>query len=160
MADKKMPERSRLTAAENDTLKRLMVATQILSEEKDLERRLSTIPRGKLLWGQARAATIKLLELVCETMPTEQLANTKKNLDLVTYQIGVKRPGKPHMDDYGMWVSWNWVQTVGKAAGEKCLTCSFDKQQARSCPLAKALDEIPNCKHENAAGCGYMGLLF
>lgn len=159
MADKKMPERSRLTAAENDSLKRLMVAAEIMSEEHDLDKRLATIPRGKLLWGQARAATVRLLELICNTIPTSQLLNVQKNLDNISYQIGIKRPGKPHLDDYGMWVSWNWISTVGKAAADSCLTCTYDIQTARSCPLAKALDEIPNLKTDAATGCGYMGLL-
>ena len=151
--------RYRLTADEFASLKRLMIALQIFKNEHDLDKRLAKIPRGKLLWGQARAAADKLVDMITETIPTVQLATLQKNLNEVKYQIGIPRPNAPHKDNFGIWVSQNWLSVVGEAAKEKCLTCECDVQQSRSCPLARALDEIPNLKDDNSRGCGYMGLL-
>jgi hypothetical protein len=103
-----------------------------------------------------------IIEAVPATIPTEQLKTYLNNLKMVSYTIGVKRPGVMGRDEknYGMWLPFEVLNALLAGCHDHCLMCPADKTERRKCPLRKALDTIPNDTEEREDGdCPYYTIL-
>lgn len=81
-----------------------------------------------------------------DTIPDDQLLTYKRALQMVSYIIGVKRPGgmPQNEKDYGMWLPFEVINVILANCHDHCLMCDLDKSRRKACPLKKALDTIPN----------------
>ena len=154
-------ERKRLNATENNGLLSLCAAFNAIGDAEVLEKRLKELPRGWQMLKSVDGQIKKLITMIAESMPEEQLMAFYRNRKTLTYYVAVKSPaGRPYDND-GRWISYDSLDTVLEAAQSYCLTCSKDTQEQRKCKLAKALDELPLRKaDEKAHGCRYFSGLF
>ena len=156
-----MSDRKRINAHERDAIMRLFVAEGLLNDATPDER-LRGIQYGLRDYRAAQSALSRTVERLLDTVPLEQLKQLQRNLKAAGYTIGVKRPGALTHDDknFGLWIPWRDISELLSAAREKCLTCTLDKQQRRSCPLAKVLDNsVPNDAPDTDDDCRYFGVL-
>lgn len=155
------PDKKRLTHEEYDALIGLEAVHAVLMSKSTwpvLEERVRCIKYGlrdKALLNNVLGRLIKALYM---DVPYEQLKSLSNNLKMSELRVGVKTTRKHAQTDYGMLLSWEQFNTLGKAAMEKCVTCSLNPQEQRQCPLAKILDELPGEKYKNTNGCGWYGL--
>lgn len=154
----------RLTASEREALVRMNIVLDILTEaQAALNARSALIPGEKRDLGLLKAKIKKLMDAYADTIPDEQLKTYVHSLRMVSYCVGVKRPGtegKRNDRDYGMWMPYETVNSLLIACHEHCLMCASDRQERDACPLRKTLDSIPNDVPARADGdCPYYTLI-
>lgn len=159
-----MAETKRLTASEREALLRMDVAMEILilDAKETLKERAKMVPYGRRDMAMLAAVARRLLEGFSQTIPPEQKRTYMNALSMVSYTIGVKKPGPSSRDEknYGMWISWETLNALLAGCHDHCLMCPMDKAQRRSCELRKALTIIPNDSQERSDGdCPYYGLI-
>ena len=156
-----MYDANRLKASEREALMRMALAEDfLLKNKRDLDNRLMRVHMGhnriSVLCGMIRNLNL----LLYETVPREQMESFHLNIQSVGYTIGVMRPGeKTSNDDFGLWLSFNTINTLVAALKDHCLMCDKDTIQQRQCPLQKALDEIGNDLRDDGRPCKYRGVL-
>ena len=137
----------RLTASERESLLRLNVALEILhSEMEPLKQRASMIPYARRDMAMMASRIMKMLRAFADTIPLEQMMTYRRALEMVSYTIGVKRPGMEGTRDeknYGMWIPYEVLNALLAGCHDHCLMCPADKAQRRACKLRKALEIIP-----------------
>lgn len=90
----------RLTASERESLVRMNVALEILTQEPaSLADRSALIPGAKRDLAMMASKITKLMEAYARTIPMEQLSTYMNSLKLASYVVGVKRPGGQYRDD-------------------------------------------------------------
>lgn len=158
-----MMERKRLNSTEQNALMSLCAAFNAIGDAAALENRLKSLPRGWQMIRSCDGQIAKMIELIAESMPTEQLMSFYRNRKTLTYYIAVKSPaGRPYDND-GRWLSYDALDTILEAVQDHCITCMKNPQEQRKCRLAKALDELPLKKADNSEyvnGCRYIKGLF
>lgn len=154
-------ERKRLNATENNGLISLCAAFNAIGDAEVLENRLKQLPRGWQMLKSIDGMIAKLITMIAESMPNEQLLSFYRNRKTLTYYVAVKSPaGRPYDND-GRWLSYDALDILCEAAQEKCALCTRNPQEQRQCKLAKALDELPLRKaDEKHHGCRYHNGLF
>lgn len=162
MKTNRTPERKRINYAEYDALIALEAVHAALMSPKTfpaLQDRLRGFKYGARDAGAIKSALRRLLNGLYAGVPYEQLSTLSHNIKMSAMHIGVQIKGRRDTDqnNYGMILSWEQLDELGRAAMEKCITCSLDTQQQRQCPLAKVLDQLPAHKDDSAKGCGYFG---
>ena len=156
-----MYDENRLKASEREAMMRQALAEDFILKNKIyLDARLAKIPRGRNLLssigGMIRSLNVKLYE----TIPVEQLQSFKRNIRSVGYTVGVMLPGEhEHNDQFGLWLSFDTINTLVSALKDHCLVCNKDPIEQRKCPLQKALDEVGNDLKDNGRDCKYRGVL-
>lgn len=152
-------DKMRLYASERDGLQLLSVAYEILTQEMGV-----LAPRAMLVPGAKRdmamiASKIRiLLEGFYRTVPEDQLKTLRRNLQMLSYTIGVRSPGaqKETGKEYGLWLPLEALHAIMLGLNDHCMLCDLDKAQRRACPLRKALDIIPNDSADRLDGdCQY-----
>ena len=139
----------------------LCAAFNAIGDAEALEKRLKSLPRGWQMLRSVDGQIAKLIEMIANSMPNEQLLAFYRNRKTLTYYVAVKSPaGRPYDND-GRWLSYDSLDTLCEAAQSVCITCMKNPQEQRKCRLAKCLDELP-CKNadENAFGCRYFKGLY
>lgn len=153
-------DKKRINASEMEGLKHLVAIETMAEHIGAIEGRIKQIPRGALRLGQLKSIVKSLKKDIYDTLPDNQRQNVMINFSGLGYSFGVRRPGGIGVkkNDYGLWVSSDFLNACEAAVKEHCAVCSLDTQQQRSFPYAKIRDEMPGNKDENARGCGYFGL--
>lgn len=159
-----MAETKRLTASERESLLRLNVAMEvlILDVAGPLKERAKLVPYGRRDMAMLAAVARRLLEGFADTIPLEQMQTYRRALEMVSYTIGVKKPGPSTRDEknYGMWIPYEVLNALLAGCHDHCLMCPMDKAERRACELRKALTIIPNDSEERSDGdCPYYGLI-
>ncbi len=159
-----MAETKRLTASEREALLRLDVAMEImiLDAKETLAERAKLVPYARRDLAMLSAVARRLLEGFSETIPPEQKQTYLNAINMVSYTIGVKKPGPSSLDEknYGTWIPWEVLNALLAGCHDHCLMCPMDKAQRRACGLRKALATIPNDSEERRDGdCPYYGLI-
>ena len=158
-----MAETRRLTASERESLLRLNVAMEIMILDlKQLEQRAKLVPYARRDMAMMAAVANRLLRGFAATIPVEQAMTYRRALEMVSYTIGVKKPGPSSRDEknYGMWIPWEVLNALLAGCHDHCLMCPMDKAQRRACKLRKALEVIPNDTEDREDGdCPYYGLI-
>ncbi len=153
-------ERKRMNAEEQIALYNLEAAIKAIELAKPLAKQRLGMPGAKAMFRGAEGSLKKLLELIKDTMPTEQRTAYAMNARTLKYWFKIAPPMR-RFDDDGCWISLEGVDAILDAAREKCLVCTLDLQQQRKCPLAKAMNQVPvKNMDENASGCGYHSGLY
>lgn len=157
-----MEEKKRLTANERQTFMHMVAAMEAFEYMKPLETlRFSKIRGGKWLFRTGAGIIKKLYAETLATIPKEQRDSILRNLHGFRYSLHVANVNGKDMKNDGHWLSWSALNAITDATRDHCITCSKDIQQQRTCPLAKALDELPCINaDENARGCRYFGGLY
>lgn len=155
-------ETLRLRGKEREAMMRMALAEDfLLKNKRDLDTRLMRVERGhnqiSVVCGFIRRLNLQLYR----TIPTDQMESLRRQLGELSYCIGVQRPqGNERNNDFGLWVSFDTINELISAIKDHCLMCNKDRQQERSCKLAKALDTIGNDLDERpGSGCKYRGVL-
>lgn len=156
-----MEDRKRLNSTENNGFMSMCAALNAISDAEVLEKRIRTIPHAWGMYKSCAKQIEKLIEMICGTVPVEQLMAWHRNRKTLKYYIAVTSPmGRPYDND-GRWLSYDALDTILDAAQAYCLTCTKNPQEQRQCKLAKAMDELPLRKaDERAHGCRYFTGLF
>ena len=159
-----MRDLPRLTASEREALLRLNVAMEILILDLgNLQNRSKLVPYARRDLAMMAAKARKLLEKFAATIPLEQQMTYRRALEMVSYTVGVKRPGTTGQRDeknYGMWIPYEVLNALLTGCHDHCLVCDQDRAQRRACPLRKALTIIPNDSRERPDGdCPYYTLM-
>ena len=159
-----MGDLPRLTASEREALLRLNVAMEILILDLgNLQSRSKLVPYARRDLVMMAAKARKLLEKFAATIPPEQQMTYRRALEMVSYTVGVKRPGttgKRDEKNYGMWIPYEVLNALLTGCHDHCLMCDLDLAQRRACPLRKALTIIPNDSRERSDGdCPYYTLM-
>ena len=157
-------ETKRMTASEREALMRLNIAFEIMSLDvlEPLSERMRLIPGAKRDLAMMRARITKIIEAVPGTIPDNQLKTYVNNLKMVSYTVGVKKPGKMGRDEknYGLWIPYEVLNALLTGCHDHCLMCHEDEAQRRACRLRKALDAIPNDTTDREdVDCPYYGLI-
>lgn len=149
----------RMSASEQVAMQHLHAANNAMFAALPLvEKRLNM--RGAMaMFNGARGSITKLIQMLKDTMPPEQVAAYDRNVRTLKYAIKVVSPSvqvAQECRDDGCWLSVAALEQILGASREHCLTCMKDPQQQRACKLAKAFNEIPiGRQDEKADGCGY-----
>ena len=153
----------RLTASERESLLRLNVAMEIMILDlKQLEQRAKLVPYARRDMAMMAAVANRLLRGFAATIPVEQAMTYRRALEMVSYTIGVKKPGPSSRDEknYGMWIPYEVLNALLDGCHDHCLMCGLDLAQRRACQLRKALTIIPNDSRERSDGdCPYYTLM-
>ena len=140
-------ETKRLTASEREALLRLNVAMEIIILDlKCLDQRSKLVPYARRDLAMMARRAEKLLRGFAATIPEAQLMTYRRALEMVSYVVGVKRPGQAVRDEknFGMWLPYEIINALLAGCHDHCLMCHADKAARRACELRKALDVIPN----------------
>lgn len=158
-----MAETKRLTASEREALLRMNVAMEILLLDiHQLDGRAKMVPWARRDLAMLSAVARRLLEGFSATIPPDQTQSYLNALSMVSYTVGVKKPGAMTRDEknYGIWLPWEVINAMLVGCHDHCLMCPMDKAQRRACELRKALTTIPNDTEERSDGdCPYYGLI-
>lgn len=153
----------RLTASEREALLRMNVAAEILMLDiHELDRRAALVPWGRRDLAMLSAVARRLLGDFARTIPPDQTKTYMNALAMVSYVVGVKKPGAMSRDEknYGMWLPYEVLSALLAGCHDHCLMCDLDKSMRRACPLRKALDTIPNDTTDREDGdCPYYTIL-
>lgn len=156
-------EKIRLTASDRESLIRLNVAYEIMETEGgQLDRRLRVINGGKRDYGLIKSRINKLMEGIVDTIPDDQLKTYINSLKMASYTIGIKKPGTMGRNekDYGMWLSYEVINSLLSGCHDHCMMCPSDKAERRACKLRKALATIPNdAPDRNDGDCPFYTLM-
>lgn len=156
-------ETKRLTASEMECMMRMKAASMILRDTPvKMEQRSSMVPYAKRDFAMLAAKTAKLHDAFMETIPEKQRMTYERNLCMSNFCIGVKMPGPQERDNrqYGMWISYDVLNTLLEACHDHCMMYMLDKGQRRACKLKKAVDVLPNdiVRHDED-DCPYFGVI-
>lgn len=157
-----MYDANRLKASEREAMMRMALAEDfLLKNKRDLDSRLMRIHRGHNLISVICGMIRKLNLLLYGTIPEDQMKSFTRNIQSLTYCIGVQRPqGNDRSGDFGLWLSFDTINVLLDALKDHCLMCNLDTVEQRKCPLAKALDEVGNNIDDKHTGfCRYKGVL-
>lgn len=153
----------RLTASEREAMMRLAAAMQILMlDMENLKARSALVPYAARDFGLMKKKAEGLLMAFTDTIPTEQLATYRRSLEMVSFTVGIKRPGPLQRDEknFGLWVPYEVLNALLDGCHDHCLMCNLDRAQRNACPLRKALTTIPNDVTEREDGdCPYFALI-
>ena len=154
----------RLTASEREALTRLSVACDIIDKTKaELDKRRKMIPYGSRDTEMVKKVLEKLLANYIKTIPIEQLPSYVNNMRMVSYVVGVKRPGViggRDEENFGMWLPYETLNILFDGCHDKCITCMEDTEGQKRCRLRKALDSIPNDVEDKGDGsCPYYSVI-
>ena len=156
-------ETKRLTASEREALLRLNVAMEIIILDlKCLDQRSKLVPYARRDLAMMARRAEKLLRGFAATIPEAQLMTYRRALEMVSYVVGVKRPGQAVRDEknFGMWLPYEIINALLGGCHDHCLMCPADKAQRRACRLRKALETIPNDAEDREDGdCPFYTLL-
>lgn len=142
-----MSDKKRLTASERESMLRMNVVLEILSNEPGkLAARAAMIPGAKRDLAMIASRIHKIMDQFNGTIPEEQLKSYLRSLETATYVVGARRPGGTAQDlkDYGTWLPFEVLNTLIEGCHDHCMMCPGDKAQRRACKLKKALEIIPN----------------
>ena len=157
------PATKRLTASERESLVRMNVALEILTQEPaSLADRSSMIPGAKRDLAMMASKVTKLMEAYARTIPMEQLSTYMNSLKLASYVVGVKRPGGQYREDknYGLWLPNEVINGLLAGCHDHCMMCDMDKSERKCCSLRKTLDVIPNdVKRREDGDCPYYAVI-
>jgi len=146
-----------MNADEQYDLKCLLAASSIC-ERIGLERRFAKVKNGPRNWMYAKKHIKTLLEGVMDQIPTEQLMSLSKNLDSISFTVGIKKPITQSDKDFGLWLSYDAINALMESAHDTCMMCSKTGKEQQSCPLRKGLDELPVQRiNETKGECPYYG---
>lgn len=152
-------ETKRLTASERESLVRLNVALEILTNEPaGLAQRSALIPGAKRDLAMMKTKIGKLMGEYVLTIPPDQYKTYINSLKMASYTIGVKRPGAQQRDDrnYGLWLPNEVINGLLEGCHDHCMMCSLDRGQRKCCQFRKTLDAIPNDVEQREDGdCPY-----
>lgn len=151
------PERRRISHDELDALIALECASTLMESKKTrpvLADRLKEVKYGARDMGMAATGLASVLRRMYDTVPYEQLKHLRNQIAHKGVRVGVFAT-RAEKNDCGMVLTWEQLETFAEAAREKCLACSLDPQQQKSCKLAKLFDEMPGTKDKYSKGCGY-----
>lgn len=154
----------RMTASEREALLKMNVAMEILLLDiHDLDKRAELVPYAKRDLAMLSAVAKRLLGDFAATIPPEQVPTYLRAMDMVSYVVGVKRPGGGSfrdLDEYGMWLPYKVIQALLGGCHDHCLMCSDDLAKRRACKLRKALEIAGTDIEEREDGdCPYYTLL-
>jgi hypothetical protein len=156
------PDRKRISADEYEAILALESAYAVLESAKVrpvLADRLKGVKYGMRDMGTVVGALGRIMKGMYDTVPYEQLKHLSNNVKHSAIRVGVFINARSKTTgDTGMLLSWDQINVLNEAAREKCLVCSLDPQQQKSCPLAKIYDQMPGDKDKYDKGCGYSGL--
>lgn len=153
---------TRLRFNERECMMQLALAEDFVAKAKRiLDRRLMVVERGHNRIAIALSCLRKLNLDLYGTVPAEQLLAFKRNIEQVAYIVGTRIADKEERNsEFGIWLSFDTLNEIIPAVKDHCLMCNKDRQQERSCKLAKALDNIGNNLEERpGGGCKYRGVL-
>lgn len=150
-------ERRRMVADERDALIELTVIKMLAIDAcNKLDKRSRTIKRTRSRLGLIRWAAEWLVSIFMSSVPDEQIESMRRNLADSSFAIGTRKPVARDTTNWGLWVSFDDLETITEAGKEKCLTCDLRDGRERSCPLRKALDNLgSDIQHDPGTGCGY-----
>lgn len=156
-------ETKRLTASEREALLRLNVAMEIIILDlKCLDQRSKLVPYARRDLAMMARRAENLLRGFAATIPEAQLMTYRRALEMVSYVVGVKRPGQAVRDEknFGMWLPYEIINALLAGCHDHCLMCPADKAERRACGLRKALETIPNDAEDREDGdCPFYTLL-
>lgn len=163
MSEHRTTKTKRLTASERESLLRLNVAMEILIlDVQQLAERAKLVPYARRDMAMIAKKAEALLKGFAATIPLEQAMTYRRALEMVSYTIGIKKPGHMGRDEktYGMWIPFEVLNALLAGCHDHCLMCPSDKAQRRACRLRKALETIPNDTEEREDGdCPFYTLL-
>lgn len=153
-------EQKRMSADERTAHLHIIACMVALGKaEKMLERRLPMVKRGKFWIRGAIKSLRSLSDALDGTVPDNQHESIRRQIQTLQLVVGSKNVPNRNDREYGFWMSYNDLDTVGNALKNCCMFCDKDTQQQRQCPYAKLMDTLPVDKiNENSNGCGYFGL--
>lgn len=156
-------EQKRLTASERESMVRLSVAYEILTQEVEtLKERSKLVPGARRDMAMMRTKIDHLLHAFMGTIPSAQLTTFQNALKMSSYVIGVRRPGATPRDDknYGIWLPNEVINELLGACHDHCLVCNYDRAERNRCKFRKTLDAIPNDVEDRADGdCPYCTII-
>lgn len=157
----KMDDKKRLRSTEREAMMRMALAEDmLLKNRRDLDSRLMTVPRGHNKIGVICGLIRNLNAALYGTMPEDQLRQLMRNVKSKGYTIGSMMPGREeHNDEFGLWLSYDTINTLVSALKDHCLMCDKDINGQRGCKLQKALDLVGNDLPDSAYGCKYRGVI-
>jgi hypothetical protein len=145
----------RLTADEQNAFLRLC-AVQSIMDDDTLLPHIALVKRGKSKLGMIRHCVDYLIEGICYTMTTNQLISLKRQLPLLRWRVGVKRPVDTDERDYGWFLSNDDINTLLEGCRDRCMMCSMAGSDVYNCKLRKVLDTMPvegvQCERMSANG--------
>ena len=153
-----MADMKRLQGYEQDALLHLYAIITMAHHLESLDKRLKLIPNGTRTLGQLKYASRKLLEDVMSTVPTEQVAVLKRNLDHLGYRVGICRVDNNPLTDEGRWISNGCIVELVEVFREHCMLCNKTYDEQCKCKLRKAFGEFPVDLPEDARCCPYYAL--
>jgi hypothetical protein len=156
--------KKRLTASERESLMRLNVAREILTTEPNgyLKERSKLVPGARRDMAMMAAKIRKMMPGFEATIPADQMMTYLRNLHSASYMIGMRRPGKQHLDEvnYGIWLPYEVLNALLAGCHDHCMMCNADIVGQKRCRLRKALATIPNDSEERSdGGCPYFELM-
>lgn len=156
-----MPDKKRVTSGERDAILRLHAAVDILATSGNLlSKRYGAESREKL--GGAIKTVVDIWKEIVETIPEQQRKSIQRDIDGISYSVGVRRPAAEagYDRDFGMWVSIETLYQLIGGCHERCMLCEDDLQKRRGCALRQALDNVANNTEELENGdCPYFWLV-
>lgn len=153
-----MGEKRRCTASEREGIMRLALLAGLAEEVlSTLGKRAQTVPGLKRDLCMVRSKSRKMLTRVLDTLPPEQLPSIEHHVKMCSYVIGARRPGergKSDYSNYGVWLSFNMLETLLAALKDHCMMCNLDRATEYQCQLKRTLD-ILGTDIEHGGSCGY-----
>lgn len=158
-----MADYTPLKGSEWDALRRLIVAFDTLMQTEDpLKKRLKGIKNGWRDYRMVQTVMGRLMEEICDTIPTEKLVAIRDELQNSRITLEVMSPGwsgkKPHgaiyLDDKA------YERLVSRAMQLECFMCDKCGKEVKKCKLHKDIvgtlhyepDEIKDGMHCELAG--------
>lgn len=155
-------DKTKINATEREALMRINTALSLLmTEPESLKKRSKLIKRGASYLGAARGLLERYMHDVYETIPIVQLKTVMRSIQETTYTIGIRCTATMNNEakrrkEYGVVLPLETLDALFFGCRDHCLTCGFDTEGEKRCPLRKALDEVPNdVPEEPGGGCPY-----
>ena len=159
-------ETKRMSATEKEWLVRLGIVDKIISADEPLvTKRIAMVPHGRLLISGASGLIKRFIRDVEKTLNDSDRKVLGRSFMDSTYTIGIrcvatKQNETKRNDEYGIVVPINAIHALLDARKDHCLTCIGTREEARKCPLKKAMDTLPNdCEDKDDGSCPYRDVL-
>ena len=151
-----MSEKRRMRSREHEAMKMFCAADTVMSTwAGDLEQRLRSVKNGWRDWRMLQTRMRDLRERLYDSVPDEQIATMERNLSRMEMRVAATHVAKE--EDF-VYISLTALKTlVSYAMATECNFCAKGKQEARQCPLRKALDSWTTHNMEEVDGCAYRG---
>lgn len=128
-----------------------------------IEDRFADIEGGKRDLALLRSVSMKLVYKLIEVMPLEDRKDGDDIKKWLTHmKIYTSVPGRAEhnavnpIKDFGLYLSYEDINTLIAAAGEKCALCDLDERESKKCKLRKVLKKLPLADtKDNCNGCPY-----